>query len=230
MLYRVVDNMAYGSQTIVNEFPAADGSRSPASTPGQRSFDGLRRPDPQRRPRRAPADRAAGLARPGAGRDRLGRGRVAAVRARPGGRPHDPPARGPHRRPGQDRRGPGPPRTTPTGRPATYREAAQAVASIPLDDPRAVLAGVLIDNLISVGRFEDAAATDRPLSRHRPADHRPGGDRRVAGPPRGGRLGPRLDRPRRPPRVSSQLYRRVNNGVLAAIEQNRSRDLSNRER
>ena len=42
---------------------------------------------------------------------------------------------------------------------ATYEEAARAVASIPLDDPRTVLAGVLIDNLISVGRFEDARAS-----------------------------------------------------------------------
>ena len=37
-------------------------------------------------------------------------------------------------------------------------EAARAVASIPLDDPRAILAGVLIDSLISVGRFDDARA------------------------------------------------------------------------
>ncbi len=35
----------------------------------------------------------------------------------------------------------------------------RAVASIPLDDPRAILTGVLIDNLISVGRFDDARAT-----------------------------------------------------------------------
>ena len=38
----------------------------------------------------------------------------------------------------------------------TYNEAARAVASIPLDDPRSTLNGVLIDSLISVGRFEDA--------------------------------------------------------------------------
>src|SRR5207302_5087672 len=50
-------------------------------------------------------------------------------------------------------------RGDPQGATLTYREAAQAVASIPLDDPRAVLAGVLIDNLISVGRFEDARST-----------------------------------------------------------------------
>lgn len=40
----------------------------------------------------------------------------------------------------------------------TYIEAARAVASIPLDDPRSTLNGLLVDSLISVGRFEDARA------------------------------------------------------------------------
>ncbi len=40
----------------------------------------------------------------------------------------------------------------------TYTEAAHAVASIPLEDPRSILTGVLIDSLISVGRFDDARA------------------------------------------------------------------------
>jgi hypothetical protein len=40
----------------------------------------------------------------------------------------------------------------------TYRQAASAVASIPIDDPRATLASVLIDSLVSVGRFDDARA------------------------------------------------------------------------
>jgi hypothetical protein len=40
----------------------------------------------------------------------------------------------------------------------TYRAAAAAVASIPIEDPRSTLASVLIDSLISVGRFEDARA------------------------------------------------------------------------
>ncbi len=50
-------------------------------------------------------------------------------------------------------------RGDPKNATATYREAAEAVASIPLADPRAVLAGVLIDNLIAVGRFVDARAS-----------------------------------------------------------------------
>ncbi len=43
----------------------------------------------------------------------------------------------------------------------TYQEAVRAVASISLEDPRIVLGNVLIDSLISVGRFEDARAVSR---------------------------------------------------------------------
>ncbi len=111
---------------------------------------------------------------------------------------------------------------------ATYREAAEAVASIPLDDPRAVLAGVLIDNLISVGRFEDARASVALY----PEESR----RMVA-------LGAIAESQGRrgaansaiawintdvPAQYRSQLYRRVSNGVVSAIENNRTRDLSNR--
>ena len=58
-------------------------------------------------------------------------------------------------------------RGDPNGATQTYRLAAEAVASIPLDDPRAILAGVLLDNMIAVGRFDDAKASiglydDRP--------------------------------------------------------------------
>ena len=41
---------------------------------------------------------------------------------------------------------------------ATYADAASAVASIAIGDPRATQASVLIDSLISVGRFDDALA------------------------------------------------------------------------
>lgn len=41
---------------------------------------------------------------------------------------------------------------------ATYEEAARTVASIAQPDPRAVLATALIDNLILVGRYDDARA------------------------------------------------------------------------
>ena len=119
--------------------------------------------------------------------------------------------------------------TTAEGATATYAEAAQAVASIPLDDPRAILAGVLIDNLISVGRFEDARATIGLY---------PGRSRQLialgAIAESQGRRGA-ADAARAwiareiPPQEQSLLFRRVNDGILAAIEQNRSRDLSNWE-
>jgi len=41
----------------------------------------------------------------------------------------------------------------------SYADAARAVASINLDDPRMVLGGILIDSLISTGRFDDARAS-----------------------------------------------------------------------
>jgi hypothetical protein len=113
---------------------------------------------------------------------------------------------------------------------ATYREAAQAVASIPLDDPRAVLAGVLIDNLISVGRFEDARASiglypDTPRQVVALGVIAESQGRRGAG--ESARAWIMRDVPAE---YRSQLLRRVNSGILTAVEQNRSRDLSNRER
>ena len=111
-----------------------------------------------------------------------------------------------------------------------YRETADAIASIPLDDIRAVLAGVLIDNLVANGRFADARASialypDAPrkliaLGAIAESEGRRGG----------------ADRAREwiarevPAQYQSQLVRRVEIGVLTAVEQNRSRDLSNRER
>jgi hypothetical protein len=89
-----------------------------------------------------------------------------------------------------------------------------------------VLAGVLIDNLISVGRFDDARASIGLY----PDDSR----RMIA-------LGAIAESQGRrgaaqaavawinrdvPPGYRSQLYRRVSNGVVSAIEQNRSRALS----
>lgn len=109
---------------------------------------------------------------------------------------------------------------------ATYQEAAQAVASIPLDDPRAVLTGVLIDNLITVGRFEDA----RRCASLYPDDAR----RYIA-------LGAIAESQGRrghsktamewiqkdvPQQHRAQLFRRVKAGYIEAIEQNRARALS----
>jgi hypothetical protein len=108
----------------------------------------------------------------------------------------------------------------------TYHEAAMAVASIPLDDPRAVLAGVLIDNLISVGRFEDARATvvlypdtaRRVIALGAIAESQ--GRRGAA---ESARAWINRDIPSE---YRAELLRRVNTGILSAIEQNRSRDLN----
>jgi hypothetical protein len=109
---------------------------------------------------------------------------------------------------------------------STYRDAAVAVASIPLDDPRAILAGVLIDNLISVGRFEDARSTivlypdtvRRMIALGAIAESQ--GRRGAA---ESARYWIYRDIP---PEHRAELLRRVNNGILSAIEQNRSRDLN----
>jgi hypothetical protein len=117
-------------------------------------------------------------------------------------------------------------RDDPTGATATYKEAALAVASIPLDDPRDVLTGVLVDNLISVGRFEDARAsvnlyTNAPLKMIALGAIAESQGRRGAA----AEALAWINREIAPP-YRSQLYRRVSNGVVSAIEQNRSRDQS----
>lgn len=116
------------------------------------------------------------------------------------------------------------------GSTTTYHEAAQAVASIPLPSPKMVLTGVLIDSLIASGRFEDArvcvslyAERDRKMAAlsaiAESQGFRGAADSAMAWI---AREMPAQDQP--------ALYRRVRYGVLMAIEQNRSRDLSNQNR
>jgi hypothetical protein len=237
MLYRVVDNEAFGSQTIINEFPREESLHSPNARAGQGDKNGSKSITSR-------ADRllvkAAGVARSIERPVWRDRALVSVAYAASASKQF---ARGleiartipqPEVRSdalvkiaeSQARLKPQP----DPGATQTYREAAEAVASIPLEDPRAVLTGVLIDNLISVGRFDDARATvslypdnarrlialgaiaesqgfrgaaDSAVSwitREMPAEYRP------------------------------SLYRRVRFGVLTAIEQNRGQDLSNRER
>lgn len=228
MMYRVADSIAYGSQSIVNEFPnAPDNSGDKHSTGLNTSFEGL--PD---RLLQDAANLCARIDRP-VWHDR---GLVVVASAAAESRQFA-------RALATARMIPQPEvrtdallkiaeiqarRNDPDGATATYREAALAVSSIPLDDPRAVLAGVLIDNLISVGRFEDARASVRLY---------PDQARRVVA------LGAIAESQGRrgaaasamawinndiPPQYRSQLYRRVSNGVVSAIEQNRNRELSNR--
>jgi hypothetical protein len=226
-MYRVADSIAYGSQTIVNEFPLPEGQTPRMAKGFVTSFDSLpdhllqqaaalalriERPVWHDRGLVAVASaaaesrqftRALAVARlipqPEVRTDALLK--IAEVQAR---------------------------RNDPNGATSTYKEAALAVASIPLDDPRAVLAGVLIDNLISVGRFDDARASivlypDVPRRLIALGAVAESQGRRGAAASALAWINRDV-----PPEYRSQLFRRVSNGVVAAVEQNRSRDLSNR--
>lgn len=103
----------------------------------------------------------------------------------------------------------------------TYDLAAQAVASISIDDPRATLASVLIDSLISVGRFDDARAcvgfypdnVRRLNALGTIAENQ--GERRLTASALAW-----IDR-EAPPEIRDQLRLRVSNGVLKAFEKGR---------
>ena len=108
---------------------------------------------------------------------------------------------------------------------AAYEEAARAVTLIPQEDPRETLVGVLIDSLISFGRFDDARACV-PLYSFRSrqltallAVAESQGRRNLA-------ESARQWIATEDPAFRPLLYRKVNDGILAAIEQNRSKNLS----
>ena len=120
------------------------------------------------------------------------------------------------------------------GRPAeataAYAEAARAVALIPQADPRDTLVGVLIDSLISFGRFDDArscvplytSAARQLVALSAVAESQ--GRRGLADKARA------WISTEAPAEYQPLLYRKVSDGMLAAIEQNRSKDLSSRGR
>ncbi|MBV8231265.1 MAG: hypothetical protein JO329_14885, partial [Planctomycetaceae bacterium] len=121
-------------------------------------------------------------------------------------------------------------RGDPLGATQTYSDTARSVASIPTEGPRIILTGVLLDNLISVGRFDDAKASiglydDRP--------HQLNALGAIA--ESQGRRG-RADEARAwiireiPPQEQAILFRRVNAGIISAIENSRSKDISNQQR
>ena len=104
----------------------------------------------------------------------------------------------------------------------TYTEAAAAVASIPLADPRATLASVLIDSLISVGRFDDARAcvpffpdAVRSLNALGTIAQNQGERRLVKS------ANEWIDRDA-PPEIRDTLRLRLNQGVLKSFERNRN--------
>ncbi|AGA30667.1 hypothetical protein Sinac_6592 [Singulisphaera acidiphila DSM 18658] len=231
MLYRVVESQAFGSQTVVNEFPHDEpkDDKEPANQQKTHPLDVradrmLVKASEDARLINRPVwrDRALVTAATAAAHSKQYARAVQISRLIP--QPEvrtdalvkvaESQARG----------------NDAEGATATYHEAANAVSSIPLDDPRAILTGVLIDNLISVGRFEDARRLivlypDEPrrlvalgaiaesqgfrgasesaiewITREVPKEHQP------------------------------VLYRKLRFGILAAVEQNRSRDMSNRDR
>ena len=109
---------------------------------------------------------------------------------------------------------------------AAYAEAARAVAMIPQVDPRETLVGVLVDSLTSFGRFDDArncirmyvTPANQILAYSAIAESQ--GRRGLADSARkwiATEIGPEHQ---------PLMYRKVNDGVLASIEQNRSKDLS----
>ena len=109
---------------------------------------------------------------------------------------------------------------------AAYAEAARAVAMIPQTDPRETLVGVLVDSLVSFGRFEDARSCIRMYVK--PANQvlafaavaESQGRRGLADSAR------EWIAAEIAPTYQAMMYRKVNDGVLASIEQNRSKDLS----
>jgi hypothetical protein len=109
---------------------------------------------------------------------------------------------------------------------AAYSEAVRSVSLIPQEDPRETLVGVLIDSLISYGRFDDARACV-PLyataSRQLVALSAVAVSQGRRGLAESARLWIARDAPTS---FRPLLYRKVNDGILSSIEQNRSKDLS----
>ncbi len=222
LMFKVADGMAAGSQAIVNDFPKAEGGGGQKSARGfDLSYSGL--PDQILQHAAAYAtlidrhvwhDRAMVSVATAASESRQFDRAIAIARMIP-----QPEVRTDALlkiAESQARK------NDAAGATATYREAALSVASIPLADPRAVLAGVLIDNLLSVGRFDDARASVVLY----PDDAR----RMVALGAIAESMGKRGSAQAAlawinkeiPEEKRSPLYRRVSNGVVAAIVNNRT--------
>lgn len=230
MSYKVADGMSFGSQSIVNEFPRGDEAQPAKDKSGlDRSFEGL--PDEILLEAANLADR---IERPVWHDQALYKVAAAAAESHQYVRAVSVADRIPSAEVRtnallkvaelQARRG------DPEGATATYADAAKAVASVSKDDPRAVLAGVLVDSLISVGRFDDAREA---VSLYPDEERRMialGAVAESQGRRGSGIAALRWINADAPPAYRSWLYRRVNNGIIAGIEDNRRRDLSNRER
>jgi hypothetical protein len=112
----------------------------------------------------------------------------------------------------------------------TYAEAARTIAMVPKDDPRETLVGVFIDSLIAFGRFDDAREASKlysnpanpPIALAAVAESQ--GRRNLADSAR------KWIAAESDPNLRSLLMRKLNDGVLAAIEQRRSTELTQPER
>jgi hypothetical protein len=110
------------------------------------------------------------------------------------------------------------------GATASYEEAAKAVATVQQDGLRGVLAGFVVDSLIASGRFQDARKctvlypnqSQRMVALGAVAESQ---GRRGAGESARDWIAAEVPEQFRP-----ILYRRVATGVLAAVEQNRSKE------
>lgn len=107
---------------------------------------------------------------------------------------------------------------------ATYSEAARTVAMIPQVDPREILNNVLIDSLISVGRFDDARACVGTYDNPQRKVLALGAVAESQG-RRGLSASARAWIAQEPsPELRAVLSRKLAEGLSAAIEQNRSKE------
>ncbi len=110
----------------------------------------------------------------------------------------------------------------------SYNLVGEAVASVQQNGLRGVLAGIMIDSLISTGRFEDARAslvlypTDSERYVALGAIAEAQGVRRM-----GTEARQWIDHDV-PPEYRSTLYRRLSNGILRAISEDRSKEFQGR--
>jgi hypothetical protein len=105
-----------------------------------------------------------------------------------------------------------------------YEAAARAVASIQQEGLRGVLAGFLVDSLIAVGRFDDARACVVCYPEESEKFVALGAIAESQGRRGGAEAARRWIASEVPPQYRPTLYRRVTTGILAAVEQNRSRE------
>ena len=108
----------------------------------------------------------------------------------------------------------------------TYQEIARTISEVPTRDPRETLVGVLIDSLIAFGRFDDARAAivlyanpaNPPIALAAVAESQ--GRRNLAN------SAQEWIAKEPSAELRSLLYRKLNDGLVAAFEQRRSAELS----